>query len=115
MPRARLAGPGCTSRRARRRPSFSQAWPGNLAELFSIVQRAAVLCQGDEVEPAELGFSDALTLVGGVQPLADAVDAFRMAYVARVLAHFDGNRTQAARALGIDPRTIFRYLAKANV
>ncbi len=93
---------------------LSQSWPGNLAEVFSVVQRAAVLCQASEVGPAELGFTDVLTLVGGVQPLTDAVEAFRLEYVTRVLAHFDGNRTQTARALGIDPRTIFRYLAKAK-
>jgi DNA-binding NtrC family response regulator len=91
---------------------LSQKWPGNLSELLSVVQRAAVLGSGEEVGPAELGFSDAMTIVGGVQPLADAVEAFRMAYVLKVLAHFDGNRSQTARALGVDPRTIFRYLAK---
>jgi DNA-binding NtrC family response regulator len=91
---------------------LSQKWPRNLSELLSVVQRAAVLGSGEEVGPAELGFNDALTIVGGVQPLADAVEAFRMAYVSKVLAHFDGNRSQTARALGVDPRTIFRYLAK---
>ena len=58
----------------------------------------------------DLGFANALV----VKALTDAVDEFRMAYVEKVLAHFEGNRSQAARALGIDPRTIFRYLAKAK-
>jgi DNA-binding NtrC family response regulator len=63
-----------------------------------------------EHEPADVGFEDKLV----VQQLNDAVEEFRMSYVTRVLTHFEGNRTQAARALGIDPRTIFRYLAKTK-
>jgi DNA-binding NtrC family response regulator len=93
-----------------RRAIASHAWPGNLSELESVLRRAVLLGHAEQIEPAELGFAEKLV----VQPLNDAVEAFRMSYVTKVLAHFDGNRTQAARALGIDPRTMFRYLAKAK-
>lgn len=88
----------------------TQQWPGNLAELDSILRRAVVLARVDLITPADLGLGEGLV----VRRLSEAVDEYRMSYVAKVLAHFDGNRSQAARALGIDARTIFRYLAKAK-
>ena len=88
----------------------SRRWPGNLSELEAVVRRAVVLGEGPTIDPSHLSFGEALV----VQPLTDAVEAYRMEYVAKVLNHFDGNRTQAARALGVDPRTMFRYLAKAR-
>jgi DNA-binding NtrC family response regulator len=88
----------------------SHPWPGNLSELESVTRRAVLLSRTEVIEPADLGFAETLV----VQPLNEAVENFRMKYVLKVVAHFDGNRTQAARALGIDPRTIFRYLAKAK-
>jgi DNA-binding NtrC family response regulator len=81
-----------------------------LAELESVVRRAVALANTDTIGPADLGLTENFV----VQPLAAAVEEFRASYVSRVLAHFGGNRTQAARALGIDPRTIFRYLAKSK-
>jgi DNA-binding NtrC family response regulator len=93
-----------------RRAVSAHCWPGNLAELESVLRRAVLLGSSAAIEPADLGFTEKLI----VQPLTDALEEYRMSYVRRVLAHFDGNRTQAARALGIDPRTMFRYLAKAK-
>jgi DNA-binding NtrC family response regulator len=93
-----------------RRAIAAHSWPGNLSELESVVRRAVVLRESDEIGPDDLGFAEKLV----VQPLNDAVEAFRMSYVRKVLAHFDGNRTHAARSLGVDPRTIFRYLAKSK-
>ncbi|HVJ19128.1 MAG TPA: helix-turn-helix domain-containing protein [Polyangiaceae bacterium] len=95
---------------AARRALSAHSWPGNLSELDSVIRRAVLLGQQTIIEPEDLGFHDSFV----VQSLNDAVDEFRMTYVRRVLAHFDGNRTQAARALGIDARTMFRYLAKAK-
>jgi len=40
------------------------------------------------------------------------VDNFKRRYVLSALERFQGNRTQTARALGVDARTIFRYLEK---
>jgi two-component system response regulator HydG len=88
----------------------SYRWPGNLTELESVIRRAVVLRRADVIEPWDVGFSEPLA----VRPLNDAVEEFRMAYVLKVLAHFGGNRTQTARALGIDARTVFRYLAKTK-
>ncbi len=45
-------------------------------------------------------------------PLEKAKEDFQRRYVLEVLERNNGNRTQTARDLGVDPRTIFRYLEK---
>jgi DNA-binding NtrC family response regulator len=45
-------------------------------------------------------------------PLERAKEEFQRAYVLKALERNNGNRTQTARDLGVDPRTIFRYLER---
>jgi transcriptional regulator with GAF, ATPase, and Fis domain len=85
------------------------AWPGNVRELENKLRKAVVLADGVRLEPADLGIDEDQTRV---LPLADAKEQFQKDYVARVLEMNRGNRTQTARDLGVDPRTIFRYLEK---
>ncbi len=103
-----LGGPVPKVSAEARRGITVHPWPGNLSELESVIRRAVLLRKADLIEPADLGFPEKFV----VQPINDAVEEFKIAYALRVLAHFEGNRTQAARALGIDPRTMFRYLEK---
>jgi transcriptional regulator with GAF, ATPase, and Fis domain len=44
--------------------------------------------------------------------LAQAREEFQRRYILEVLERNNGNRTKTARDLGVDPRTIFRYLEK---
>ena len=46
-----------------------------------------------------------------VLPLADA-GGVPQRYISEILERNGGNRTRAARELGVDPRTIFRFLEK---
>ena len=47
-----------------------------------------------------------------IKPLEKAKEDFQREYVLKILERNNGNRTQTARDLGVDPRTIFRYLEK---
>jgi transcriptional regulator with GAF, ATPase, and Fis domain len=47
-----------------------------------------------------------------IVPLEKAKEDFQRRYVLEVLERNNGNRTQTARDLGVDPRTVFRYLEK---
>jgi DNA-binding NtrC family response regulator len=86
------------------------AWPGNIRQLENRLKKALVLCDQTllSAEDLDLGVSaDA-----GIMPLEKAKEEFQRRYVLEALERNNGNRTQTARDLGVDPRTIFRYLEK---
>ena len=86
-------------------------WPGNLSQLEMCLQRASLISRGTEIRGDELGVAldkDSSSLV----PLHQAVEDFRRRYVLSALARFGGNRSKTAQALGVDTRTMFRYLEK---
>ena len=45
-------------------------------------------------------------------PLTQAREEFTRSYILQVLERNGGNRTRAAKELGVDPRTVFRYLER---
>jgi DNA-binding NtrC family response regulator len=80
-------------------------WPGNVRELENVIQRLVVMAEGDLIEvpdlPSLMHFS-ALRQTGFDRTLAQ-VEAD---YIRNVLASVDGNRSRAARILGIDRKTL---------
>lgn len=50
----------------------------------------------------------------GVGPNIPTLAYVSMAYVQHVLMLFRGNKSQAAKALGIDRRSLYRWLAKIH-
>jgi len=81
------------------------AWPGNVRELENAIQRIVVMNDEQIIEvpdlPSFARFS-ALRTTGVNRALAD-VEA---EHIRNVLANTDGNRTHAARVLGIDRKTL---------
>jgi transcriptional regulator with GAF, ATPase, and Fis domain len=47
-----------------------------------------------------------------ITTLAQACEDFKRRYILEVLERNNGNRTKTAQDLGVDPRTIFRYLER---
>ena len=86
-------------------------WPGNVRELENAVERAVVLCRGDTIELAHLprpmrsaeSSPDALSFRVGT-PLKEV----ERAMIETTLAACDGDKSMAARLLGITARTIYR-------
>ena len=93
------------------------SWPGNVRELENCIERAATLAQQDELtvedlperlqllevvsEPSQkdLRESDVLTLA-----------ELERLHIRRVVKLLGGNKTQAAKLLGIDRSTLHRFL-----
>ncbi len=88
-------------------------WPGNVRELEGAIQRALVLAVGETLTPADLPAdlrpaSAAFPAVPWpTEATLEEVEAF---WLRHVLDRCGGNRTQAARQLGIDPSTLWRKL-----
>ena len=107
-----------------------QPWPGNVRELEHLISRAAVRAVAQQQpSPARIVTLHAphLDLAPTVIPpvpmpptdvpphgftLREAVDAFKYRIVADTLARHGGNRTAAARELGLDPANLHRLLKR---
>jgi transcriptional regulator with GAF, ATPase, and Fis domain len=86
------------------------AWPGNIRQLENRIKKALVLCDQTLLAPEDLDLGPGAETA--IMPLEKAKEDFQRRYVLEVLERNNGNRTQTARDLGVDPRTIFRYLEK---
>jgi transcriptional regulator with GAF, ATPase, and Fis domain len=85
-------------------------WPGNIRQLENRIKKALVLCEKSLLGPDDLDLSSEAEST--ILPLEKAKEEFQRKYVLEVLERNNGNRTQTARDLGVDPRTIFRYLER---
>jgi len=86
------------------------AWPGNIRQVENRIKKALVLCERSLLGPEDLDLGESGDTP--ILPLEKAKEEFQRKYVLEVLERNNGNRTQTARDLGVDPRTIFRYLER---
>jgi transcriptional regulator with GAF, ATPase, and Fis domain len=85
-------------------------WPGNVRELENRIKKALIMSDRTLLNPDDLGLTD-----GGkrhVKPLAEAQEEFKLEYIRQVLELNNWNKAQTARDLGVDARTIFRYIER---
>ena len=86
-------------------------WPGNVRELQNCIERAVVLAEHDRIEAVDLPAK-----VRRARPQAEPtaallpLDAVEKRHILAVLAAVDGSRTEAARVLQIDRKTLYRKL-----
>jgi two-component system response regulator HydG len=83
-------------------------WPGNVRELRNTVERAVILAYGEEILPRDLMWIAAASGDGG--EAATTLEDVEREHIERVLKDCGGNRSAAARLLGIDRKTLWRKL-----
>jgi len=93
-------------------------WPGNVRELENSMERAVALTYYDELTVDDLpkrirSFRSSEIVLGGANPDEFiSMPELEQRYMTRVLAAVGGNKTQAARILGFDRRTLYRKLER---
>jgi DNA-binding NtrC family response regulator len=84
-------------------------WPGNVRELKNVVERAVISTEGGEVGPEALPLS-ASDRTGAVLRAATqqmmTLDELEASYIREVLRIARGNKTEAAKILGINRKTL---------
>jgi DNA-binding NtrC family response regulator len=86
-------------------------WPGNVRELENVIERAVVVCRGDEIQlgdlPEHLTRTSAVQRENGLPPIPGTTLAEIERYVIlKTLEHTGGSTSRAADLLGISARTI---------
>jgi two-component system response regulator HydG len=107
---------GLTSAAAERLASYP--WPGNVRELQNCIERAVAFAEFDHIGvddlPERIGhFKSPRILVEGTTPSTIVpIEEMERRYVVQVLDALGGNKASAARALGMDRRTLYRKLER---
>lgn len=96
-------------------------WPGNVRELMNTIERAVVLAKSaclDECDFASLAANrhevDAASS-GGASPADIPLEQIEREAIINTLASADGNKSEAARRLGITRKTLREKLKKYNL
>jgi two-component system response regulator FlrC len=92
-------------------------FPGNVRELRNLLERAVVRCRGPAIEPAHLALEPgrpALAAPPATAELPLDLAALERMAIAEALRRVNGNRTHAARLLGIGLRTLRNKLRAAR-
>lgn len=91
-------------------------WKGQIRELENVLERAMLLTESDYLLPDDLPFGGGEDLSSSDEPesaaLNDAVSTFERQYIQHMLHRFNGNRSDTARALNIDPSTLYRKMER---
>jgi transcriptional regulator with GAF, ATPase, and Fis domain len=85
-------------------------WPGNVRELENRIKKAVIMSDRALLNPDDLGLSG--DHKREIKELAEAQEDFKSDYIRKVLDMNNWNKAQTARDLGIDARTVFRYIEK---
>ena len=97
---------------------LAYSWPGNIRELRNCVERMVVLCAGDELKVSDLPDNIRNSEPAEIENEQDEtldITKNEAALITKALKECNGNRTQAARKLGISRRTLHRRLHEYNL
>ncbi len=84
-------------------------WPGNLRELRNVIERAVILCEGEELKPGDLGLKDPdeFSMEGWGYPDTWTLEQVERDHIERVMKACSSVE-EAAMTLGVNPSTLYR-------
>ena len=90
-------------------------WPGNVRELENTVERLLVLSPGPYLEPADLVFAGTILTPATEAAAGTSLKDLERDHIIHTLQRYDGHKSETARALGIDRKTLREKLKRYNI
>ncbi|SMO46718.1 sigma-54-dependent transcriptional regulator [Fodinibius sediminis] len=95
-------------------------WKGQVRELENIIERAVLLSDNDyllleDLPSAIREVADSETMEMDTDTLDRAVRVFEKHHIQSMLRRTEGNKSEAARLLGIDPSTLYRKMERLGL
>jgi two-component system NtrC family response regulator/two-component system response regulator AtoC len=89
-------------------------WPGNVRELQMVIQRAAILSVRDAIDHDDVLLDPPQNWKAAALRSGLTLEQVEREYIQTVLSEHGGHRGKAAKALGIDPKTLYNKLGTAH-
>ncbi|MBU6409155.1 MAG: sigma-54 dependent transcriptional regulator [Verrucomicrobia bacterium] len=96
---------------------MSFEWPGNVRQLQNEIQRAVLLCEGDEVAAADLSITNATSAAGMGAMSGEEMDTnftllegVERNIIVQMLKETGGNKVETAKRLGIGRQTLYNKI-----
>ncbi|MGB7952041.1 MAG: sigma-54 dependent transcriptional regulator [Candidatus Binatia bacterium] len=92
-------------------------WKGNIRELDNALERAMILGDGEWIRARDLPRAEASETLNLAtkDSLDEAVDAYEKIHIENVLKEVDGDRTRAAKILGVSRSSLYRKIDKFGI
>ncbi len=91
---------------------MDHTWPGNVRQLQHLVERLSILAPNGRID--EEAVRDALSAGGREQPSESLADT-EADQIRKVLSATGGNKSRAAKVLGIERKTLYRKLERMGL
>ncbi len=86
-------------------------WPGNVRQLQNEIQRAVLLCEGDEVDATDLSISNVRSAAeGATDTNFTLLEGVERNAIVQMLKETGGNKLETARRLGIGRQTLYNKI-----
>ena len=96
---------------------LANSWPGNVRELKNLIERLVILSTGDSIEADQLPVPFSVApdgpVVEEVSHEPRTLEAIERAYIQKILRQANGNKSEAAKILGITRQTLRKKLTAA--
>src|SRR5215813_4743896 len=92
------------------------SWPGNVRELENLIERLAIFCTSGEIGVADVERERHLVPSNGsTAGLPTTLEDMERQHIVRVLQEHRGNKSKAARALGIERKTLYQKARRLGI
>ncbi|MFQ5866932.1 MAG: sigma-54-dependent transcriptional regulator [bacterium] len=91
-------------------------WPGNIRELENVIERVIALSDREEILPKDLpSFLKTEEKEGKTRTIQEVVEESEKDYLLKVLAQTKGRKKDAAKILGITPKTLWQKMKEYGI